>query len=191
MSTLVLAHGFNIRDNGEKTIDKLLPYLSDHTVLQADYGFFDLFGVRFYNDNIARVVAGMTPQGAIGIGHSNGCDILVRACKQGAKFSRLILINPALDKETHFGAWETLRRIDVLHNMDDTTVTRSRFIPFSPWGEMGRYGYKGHDSRVLNHETKRLFNASGHSDIFNHAAALAAYLQSEQILINMDYKKVT
>jgi len=187
MSTLVLVHGFNVRDNGKKTIDTLLPYLPEHKVLQADYGFFDLFGVRFFNKNIARVVAGMTPAGAIGIGHSNGCDILVRACKQGAKFSRLILINPALDKDTDFDAWETLRRVDVLHNVDDVTVTTARFIPFSPWGEMGRYGYQGNDSRVVNHETKRLFNASGHSDVFNHARALAAYLHGQHVCLNKNY----
>lgn len=187
MSTLVLAHGFNVKDGGKNTIDKLRHFLGGHNVLQADYGYFDLFGVRFFNKHIAKVVAGMTPAGSIGIGHSNGCDILLRACHMGAGFSRLILINPALDNDADFPWNGKLRRIDVLHNVDDTVVTTSRFMLFHPWGDMGRVGYTGRDTRVINHETKRLFNASGHSDVFNHASALSVYFHGEHVRLNDNY----
>lgn len=186
MSTIVLAHGFNVKDGGKETIDKLLPYLKNHTVLQADYGFFGLFGVRFFNKNIASVVAGMTPYGAIGIGHSNGSDILLEACRAGANFSRLILINPALDRDTEFPDG-MLARIDVLHNKDDRVVDTARLFLFHPWGDMGRVGYTGNDKRVRNHETKALFNASGHSDVFNKPRELVNFLESEAVDIGDDY----
>jgi len=176
MSTIVLAHGFNVKDGGKKTIDKLLPFLNKHAVLQADYGFFNLFGVRFFNKHIARVVAGMTPYGSIGIGHSNGCDILVKSCNAGAPFSRLILINPALDRDTEFPLGD-LVRVDVLHNVDDHVVDKARLFLFHPWGDMGRVGYQGKDARVRNHETKSLLNVSGHSEVFDKAMTLYFYLE--------------
>ena len=98
---VVLCHGFNVKDGGKGTTDtlKALVEHSGHTVLEADYGFFSLFAVRFFSDNIAQVISGMTPEGSIGVGHSNGCNILLQASEFGASFDKLIFINPALDND--------------------------------------------------------------------------------------------
>lgn len=175
-STIVLAHGFNVRDGGKETLDQIKPYLErTHNILQADYGWVGLLGVRLFGDNIARLIAGMTPANAIGIGHSSGCMELVRACEMGAPFKRLVLINPALDNDVKFA--DSLQRIDVLHNQYDRSVMAAKYLPFHPWGDMGRVGYRGNDLRVINHETFRLFGVMGHSEVFKQASAdLALYL---------------
>ena len=175
---LVFVHGFNVSDGGKSTIDTLKPFLkNDYEILEADYGWIGLLGVKIYGKKIARVMAGMTPPKAIGIGHSNGCMELIRACEYGAPFSHLIFINPALDNDIKIPL--QVDRVDVLHNLDDRVVTMSRLYPFCYWGDMGRVGYKGHDKRVHNHETKRLFNIMGrdaHDDIFTQAEILAGYI---------------
>lgn len=172
---LVLVHGFNVSDGGKSTVDTLKPFLkNDHEILEADYGWIGLLGVKFLGKRIARLIAGMTPHGAVGIGHSNGCMELIRACEYGAPFSHLIFINPALDNDIKIPL--QVDRVDVLHNIYDSTVTLSKWYPFSYWGDMGRVGYKGHDKRVHNHETKKLFNVKGHSAIFTQAEILAGYI---------------
>ncbi len=172
--TVILTHGFNVKDGGAGSIDKLKPYLGDFRLLEADYGWFGLLSVRLYNDNIARMIKGMTPPQSIGIGHSNGCTLLMKACEFGASFRHLILINPALDKDTKIPL--QVDRVDVLHNNYDNVVTASRFRPWHPWGEMGRTGYRGDDPRVFNHETFHLFGVQGHSEVFFKSADLAEYI---------------
>lgn len=179
-STIVLVHGFNVRDGGANTIDRLKPYLDDHQIIEADYGWIGLLGVRLFSKNLINLLAGMTPKHSIGIGHSNGCTKLVAACEKGAPFDRLILINPALDRDYQFPL--QLQRIDVFHNLDDTAVAASRFLPFHSWGDMGRVGYMGTDRRVHNHETRSLFGVSGHSAIFSRAASFVSYLKDKLAL---------
>lgn len=176
---VLFVHGFNVEDDGEKTINKLEEYVEKRHVLHGNYGHFGLFGVRFFNKNIARTISGMTPSDTVAIGHSNGCTILVRAAEYGAKFSRLILINPALNRDMDFP--EHIERIDIFHNIDDTTVSWSKWLPFHRWGAMGRYGSSSKDPRVFNHETKKLFNVSGHSTIFNESGKLALYIKNNLI----------
>lgn len=177
-NNLVFAHGFNVKDGGRGTLDRLLPYLErTHNILQADYGWLSLLGTWFYNDNCARLIAGLTPVNSVGVGHSNGCALLVKACDYGAKFKRLVLINPALDRDTEFP--EQLDRIDVIHNLYDDTVTLSKWLPFHPWGEMGRVGYEGGDIRVMNHDSSELFGVFGHSAVLKEKAAeLAEYMDN-------------
>lgn len=182
MSNLILCHGFNVNDAGKSTIDKLLPHLPLSSIQQADYGYFHLLGVRYFNDNIASVIAGMAADNSIAIGHSNGCAILVNAARLSPKIKRLILINPALDVDTKFP--DTLERIDVFHNSYDFVVKQAKWFLFHPWGEMGRLGYLGADHRVTNHETSVLFGVSGHSAVLHHAAKeLVHYCRTTEILV--------
>ena len=175
MKTVVLVHGFNVKDGGEDTIDMMKDFLvPDFNVVEADYGHLGLFGVRMCGKNIARMIASMTPSGAVGIGHSNGCMELVRAVEFGAPFKHLILINPALDKDYEFP--ESLERIDILHNVDDNVVRVSKFLIGHRWGGMGRVGYQGSDIRAFNHETKALWNVSGHSAVFSVPFELTSYV---------------
>lgn len=152
--SVVLCHGFNVSDGGKDTTDSLreLTEACGYTVLEADYGLFGLFAVRFFSDNIASVIAGMTPEGSVGVGHSNGCNILLQAAEQGASFDKLIFINPALDND--FVVPKQVKEVVVIHNRDDDVVQLSKFIPFHKWGNAGKVGYKGEDMRVENVEIK-------------------------------------
>lgn len=182
MANLVLCHGFNVKDGGKETLDNLIPHLPLDNIQQADYGYFNLLAVRYFNDNIATVIAGMAADKSIGIGHSNGCAILVKAARLTSKIKRLVLINPALDDDTEFPAH--LERIDVFHNWSDYLVTSAKFLLFHEWGEMGRVGYVGEDKRVFNHETIALFGVHGHSDLLQKKPhELAHYLKRNEILI--------
>ncbi len=162
---VVLCHGFNVRDGGKGTTDSLrgLVEACGHTVLEADYGLFGLFAVRYFSDNIASVVAGMTPKGSVGVGHSNGCNILLQAAEQGASFDKLIFINPALDND--FIVPEQVKSVAVICNNEDNVVQLSKFIPFHRWGNAGKVGYKGGDGRVKNYEFETCGD-NAHSDAF-------------------------
>lgn len=168
----VLAHGFNVSDGGAGSIDRLLPFLPG-TIQQADYGWTFRARVRLCNKNIAKTIAGMALPRSIGIGHSNGCALLLLAAKYGAPIRHLIFINPALDNDIDIPL--QVDRVDVYHTDEDDAVKWAKYIPFSIWGDMGREGYKGEDSRVFNHSGTKLFGATGHSDIFNYADRLAVH----------------
>jgi hypothetical protein len=174
MSSVVLCHGFNIKDGGKATTDMLRKPSEDagFTVLEADYGHTSLIAVRFFSDNIASVVAGMTPQRSIGVGHSNGCNILLQAAEQGASFDTLIFINPALNND--FKVPMQVNKVIVIHNIDDNVVQMSKFLPFHRWGNAGKVGYQGNDSRVENVEigTK---DGKAHSGAFQTVALYGIY----------------
>lgn len=169
MTVCHLVHGFNVKDGGKATIDKLIPFLERKkiTVFQHDYGHLDIVGVLRRNKAIAAKIKPQLSPGDVAIGHSNGCAILVKSLQQGAKLDKLILINPALDKNFQFPAG--VNEIHVFHNKHDKAVVmakwlrklvfwRNSFI----WGEMGNKGYQGNDTRVTNHVL-----AKGHSAVFN------------------------
>jgi hypothetical protein len=165
-----LVHGFNVRDGGAGTTDKLIPLVESLGLnpVQHDYGWLDFFGVLRKNKDIAlEIKEQLVDHDDIGIGHSNGCPILVKALLQGAKFSVLILINPALDKNYEFPG--DVKEIHVFHNDNDLAVVGAKWLRKSVfwrddflWGEMGNTGYQGGDSRVTNHAF-----ANGHSDVFS------------------------
>jgi hypothetical protein len=174
MTSVVLCHGFNVRDGGKDTTDSLreLTEACGYTVLEADYGLTGLFAVRFFSDNIASVIAGMTPEDSIGVGHSNGCNVLLQAAEQGASFDKLIFINPALDND--FNVPSQVKSVAVICNSDDGVVQMSKFIPFHRWGNAGRVGYKGEDERVETYKFKTesdnahsaAFNTEGFDELF-------------------------
>lgn len=159
-----VVHGFNVDDRGAGTTNLLHPYLRKARlrVLDYDYGMFNLLQVRLCNGGIAETIRATTKAGDIGVGHSNGCAILVEACQRGANLSGLVFINPALDEDTKIPAhvdW-----VHVYHNRGDTPVALSRIFQFHPWGAMGRHGYRGSDSRITNFDC--FPDVQGHSDIF-------------------------
>lgn len=163
MKTAHFVHGFNVSDSGANTTDRLVPFFSaaGYNVHEHDYGWFGLLQVRFLNGRVAKRVAKSVRPGDIGVGHSNGCAILARAAAL-VPFDGLVLVNPALDKDTEFPA--SLRWIHVYHSNGDAAVSLARFLPMHQWGDMGRVGYCGDDGRVLNFD----HSPDGHSDIFKH-----------------------
>lgn len=156
---LLLCHGFNVRDGGANTLDKLVGHLTrpNIRVKQADYGHQSLFDVLKQTDNLAAMLNGLSEKGDIGVGHSHGCALLVKAAERGAPFKQLHLINPALIEDYPFPAH--IERIFVYHSKGDWAVRAARWLRFIPligqhknyiWGRMGATGYKGQDPRVVN-----------------------------------------
>lgn len=163
-----LVHGYNIKDGGNKTIDRLLPYLnySEITTVEHDYGHLNIYGVLTKNKKIASKIVRKLGSDDVAIGHSNGCAILVKSLQQGAVLDKLILINPALDK--HFEFPESVNEIHIFHSHKDKVVVLAKYLRKLVfwrntflWGEMGNTGYRGNDSRVTNHLMK-----TKHSGIF-------------------------
>lgn len=153
-----LVHGFNVKDGGEDTIDRLLPYLEDNklVVVQHDYGYLRIRGVLRKNKAIAAKIKNHLGKHDVAIGHSNGCAILVKSLQQGAKLDKLILIHAALDKNFEFP--EGVNEIHVFHSPNDKTVILAKWLRklifwrnSFLWGEMGNTGYMGNDKRVINH----------------------------------------
>jgi pimeloyl-ACP methyl ester carboxylesterase len=159
-----IVHGFNVDDGGAKTTNLLMPHLKQagFRILDHDYGWFGLVQVRLCNGGIAETVRAATRRGDIGIGHSNGCAILMEAAQRGAQFTGLVLINPALDEDCKAPA--QVRWIHVYHNREDSPVKWSRILLLHPWGAMGRHGYRGKDERYTNFDCYP--EVQGHSDIF-------------------------
>jgi hypothetical protein len=167
MTTVHLVHGFNIRNGGSKTTDKLRPYLEKegYRVDDQDYGYFSLLKVRYLNDNVARDIAEDVKEGDIGIGHSNGCEILTETADYGAPFRGLVFINPALDVDRTIRNHH-LRWVHVYYNPDDSAVWWAERLWFHPWGQMGRVGYWGKDKRYKNYNCSQ-YGVVGHSTFFS------------------------
>lgn len=160
--TVRIVHGFNVRDNGKGTTDKLVPYFrgAGQETKEYDYGWRWLLGVRFCNPETAALIAKETQPGDIGVGHSNGGLILKQAADLGAPFKGLVLIHPALENDCAFAP--QLEWIHVYHGEPDQAVRAAQLLdilPWNwfakhPWGDMGAVGYSGTDARVTNYDDK-------------------------------------
>jgi len=153
----VLVHGVNVRDGGRGTTDRLIPFLeaAGLDVLQYDYGWTFVLGARLWNGRRARRVrelAAHSADGAVGVGHSNGCAVLWEACRRGAEFGSLVFINPALDRRAAIPP--QVHQVDVFWTEDDVPTRISRFLPWNIWGDMGARGYRGQDARGVNWDMK-------------------------------------
>ena len=166
MDTFLL-HGFNVRDGGARTVGRLVPYLPGARVVS--YGWLGLIGVRFFNDNLARMLCSQLTPSCTVIGHSNAADVIWRALQLDAcpRIKRLVLIRPALDSDVSFG--DKVQRVDVFHHADDVPVGLSRLLLCHHWGSMGCDGYDGEDDEVYNWDEAVIFGKQfgGHSDDFN------------------------
>lgn len=178
---VLLVHGF-ANPNGINTTDRLRPFFEQagYEVVEPDYGWRLLLGVRLVNGPVAKSIAVLAnfahKQGyeVYGVGHSNGCEILRRSTEdwkdgavrvfEGAKFKQIALIDAAMDNDACFGG--LVDKVHVFHNPSDWVVEVSRWLPFNPWGNMGRVGYKGKDPRVFNHKFK-VDGMTDHNDFFS------------------------
>ena len=173
---VILLHGFNVRDSGVRTIQKLRPYLTRsgfNDVNAPSYGFVHLFGAAFFNDNFAALLAGMSEPHDVLVAHSNGCALAYRAIHhESSQFEHLVFINPALRPCVPIPS--KVKSLDVWHSPSDRAVRAARFTSwFTFWGNMGAVGYRGpKDRRVQNFNKQENFPVSskGHSDVFESPA---------------------
>ena len=172
----VLVHGFNVRDGGSHTVDKLAPFIlsSGHQVDldEGDYGFFNIWMVRLFKSwrksRVLYRLAKAFETADVIITHSNGANFTTQALdllpEEYNNELLVIHISPALDRDTEIP--QSIRGQLVLHTPHDGWVKLSSLLWFHPWGRMGAVGYKGSDNRNHNVEVRAV---KGHSDWFKDA----------------------
>jgi len=170
---IVLVHGFNVKDKGRNTVDRLAPYIkaAGHQVDldQGDYGYFNLWMIRLFKSYLkSRVIyrlARAFEDADIIITHSNGANFTTQALDLlPAKMNntkKVIHISPALNSNTSIP--EAVSHQLVLFTPHDFWVKLSSYLPFHPWGRMGARGYTGSSNKNYNLEDKSI---KGHSDWF-------------------------
>jgi len=126
--------------------------------------------VRLCDGNIAQAIAAMTPRGAVGWGHSDGCNILRQAAAHGAPFAQLVFINPALDSDAEIAS--QVRVIHVWHSPADFAVKLAKLLFLHPWGDMGAKGYTGPSREPqqlwinYNKQEHMPVRSDSHTDVF-------------------------
>ena len=168
-----LIHG--IRSNGVGNTGKLAPYFRDDgfDVFARRYGYafaspaFLPGFVNWQNQGRAKRLSETIDDGDAIVCHSNGAAVAYLIQADHRELSALILINPALDRDTDF---LNTGRVLCLHNAGDDVVGLSAALPFNHWGAMGRDGYAGTLNNVVNVDCANppdgLPRLWGHSDLF-------------------------
>lgn len=172
--TIYLLHGYNVRDGGANTTDNLVEPLraAGHQVVELDYGWWGRLKVRVASKSLAMVIAKMAEPGSVIIGHSNGATLAYRAARLGAEVSRIILINPALNRTAPLP--QPFPRVDCYHSPNDRVVEIARWIPGSLWGNAGRLGLQG----ATNHNLEQITGQkTGHSSALKSAKFSAHLVQ--------------
>lgn len=154
--------------NGERFVDWLAPYFAEkgyRSNTSFDYGWTGILFALFFSKRLARMLKAGVDPGDVGVGHSSGCLILKLAADMGAPFRVLIFLNPALDRGAAFAP--QIENVFVLHAPHEWPTWFARFLPWHPWGDMGRVGYKGDDPRVLNVNVESTYThaVEGHTGV--------------------------
>lgn len=148
-----LIHG--IHSNGVGNTGKLAPYFraAGFDVFARRYGWAFaspaiLPGlVNWQNERRAKRLAETIADGDAIVCHSNGAAVAYCIQADHRELSALILINPALDRDTDF---HNVERVLCLHNEGDDVVGLSAALPLNHWGMMGKTGYSGSLANVVN-----------------------------------------
>lgn len=154
-----LLHGFNVKDGGAATVDRLRPMLEQagYKVEEFDYGFLDLMMVRFRTNFIAKMLKQFSDKDDRVIAHSHGCAITAKAMEQGAMFDKCVFIHPALYSKWQIPEKDSARKITVYFSGKDIATWAARLLrKYSPlkrlfkehfWGAMGSTGPVSTDKR--------------------------------------------
>lgn len=148
---VVLVHGFNVRDKGVRSVDRLAEHFPgwwDVDKDEADYGFFNLWKVRFARRGAIRRIAEALKTADAVVAHSNGCNYVMKALRfvPDSRRIKVFFLSPAVNRTTRFP--KVVEKAIVLFTKADFWVFLSGFLPFHPWGWMGMLGPKGEDERV-------------------------------------------
>lgn len=176
-------HGFNVRDGGDGSIDKLAPWFSlrGFKVVEHEYGWVGPLRLRRRNSKAIREALPSILPGDVLIAHSNGSLICWELVEAGAPVSAVICIQPALRRDT---IWRSDVEVLCLHNDKDWIVSMGRMWgrfasvanPFRNrhgWGAAGRHGFTTPQPNVENWDTDTgPVPAQGHSGIFRTAPLL-------------------
>lgn len=149
-----LIHGFNVSDGGVGTVGNLRPFFADAVLYKI--GMIGLANLRCKNKKIVdELLPHIGPEDVI-VGHSNGALICHRLLQAGARPKAVVLINPALRRDTRFPRDV---RVLCLHTKGDFTVLMgrawSRLVSLGKirphgWGAAGYYGITTGQKNVIN-----------------------------------------
>lgn len=157
---MVLVHGFNVKDGGARTVDRLVPYADTHGYVidqdEGDYGFFNLFMIRLRKSRIRKRVlyrlAKAFETADVIVTHSNGAHFTTEALDLLPPVynntKTVIHISPALNSNTDIP--EAVKAQLVLYTPHDGWVKLASYIPLHPWGRMGARGYTGPSNKNRN-----------------------------------------
>lgn len=155
MTQAISVHGF-ADNNGGLTTDRLHPFFAAEGYEPESYDYGLHLIVSPFNNKWAKELASRVEDGAVGIGHSNGCLILQKAAyllekadPPGAKFSQLVFINPALKAGAKLPPH--IKACHVWYSLLDVGLHVSRFLPWSKWGTMGATGATGGYPPFINY----------------------------------------
>lgn len=143
MKRAILVHGWNVRDNGAGTTDRLRPGLEalGFEVVEYDTGWRGLFRLRAGHEKRYRKLAGIIKPNDLLIGHSDGCSIINDACWLLSGLSVLcVYLHPALDRNTPLSP--RVEKCLVFYSKSDRAVQGSKILLNHRFGDMGRVGYK-------------------------------------------------
>jgi pimeloyl-ACP methyl ester carboxylesterase len=182
----IFIHGFNVKDGGKGSTDKLKPYFiaDGYKIDELDYGWRFLLGAKLNNGRFVIKLQEMCQKyhqegfEVTVVGHSNGGCVAWLATQTDDRLATpdfLIVINPALANDLKLGPFVT--KALVLYSPEDGAVglTKLKDVPVikwlipAHWGDMGKVGYKGKDIRVNSLDIGKLIPVDmpvGHSTIF-------------------------
>lgn len=154
---VILVHGFNVRDGGRNSIDRLIPFIlkKGYDVTEYDYGFRLLLGVRFRSKADAQGLIDLYRPGDIVIGHSNGGHLIALAIEKGLPVKHVVMIHPALNKNWEPPPMHPVEQIHVYYSGQDIATWAAKFLPFHKWGAMGTVGPTSLDARLIGHKEKQ------------------------------------
>ena len=167
--TIYLIHGFNVKDDGAETVDTVREYFEDmgYKVCDIDYGFFQRIRVRLCNKSLAKAISNLVSPNSTCIAHSNGGALAWLACKYGAPFKNVVLVNPALDSKKAIA--KQVQKVQVWYSPNDKWTGLAKYIPNSIWGAQGKTGFIGEDNRYTNFNEDELLgrHEDEHSGIWH------------------------
>jgi len=173
--TTWLIHGFNVRDMGKGSIDKLLQHIPNS--LDYDYGYVGLISLKKVNRQTINEFLEVIKPGDTIVAHSNGCLIAYQIA-ESISINAIVCINPALRRDT---IWPEKTSVLCLANKTDWIVELGRIwarlvslggIRTHGWGSAGRHGFTSEQPNVRNWYTDDwfwLYPVRGHSGLFKRA----------------------
>lgn len=179
----ILEHGYNVRDGGASSIDRIIPALKllGYEVIETNRGWRGLLDVRFNSRKRVEKLAALIRQGDLLIGHSDGCNLINRATQHlsglGGGRVNVIYFNPALDVDTPLAG--VVDRALVFHTPSDWLVGLASLLWFHDWGSMGRDGFTPRtaledDPRYLSVAYEQIgIHRPGHSGVFKQSEHVA------------------
>lgn len=195
-------HGINASE-GANSMSYFMPGIQKH-ITYADcstleYGFMGFWQARWRNHDVAKRLTEVsrrdedTNEFIVWITHSNGAAVgFIAVNDYGADPDMIVQINPALDR------WLTpnVPWVEVIHSPQDRVVDLAQWIPFHPWGDQGKVGYRGKRHNTINHNADKFgpeMRYEGHLGLFAAErkylwqAFIANRIEQQYLLIRDDY----